>query len=305
MVNRSFTKRSESDGWPGLICRWNHDTRPEYLLGTTRSGTLRPTPDDHGLAYECDLHRAAQRPGRDGSARRYFGFELRVRLLRGHMGLARWVPASHTGQRPDHRPGAHQRPSLRQASCSMRSLAEYAQVDVAEVRRYAEAGELGRFLKRSDLPSGRVPSTPLSRAEGKTRLRELGQVCVGDRHGRAAQLRKQLTAKQCQLELAAMTVDPVTQKPYGKPPTDKQVAVEKMRHKSSREKQLETYAAAPDWPVKGNTMTTNDDPHPSYSPPAISENMPGRFSYLRPGGVNAGFTGQRPRRKIRGRRFRR
>ena len=32
--------------------------------------------------------------------------------------------------------------------------------------------------------------------------------------------------------------------------------------------------------------------HPSYVNPAIADSMPSEFSYLRPGEVNAGFTGE-------------
>lgn len=39
---------------------------------------------------------------------------------------------------------------------------------------------------------------------------------------------------------------------------------------------------------------SDNNSHQSYQPPAIADNMPGEFSYLRPGEVNAGITG-RPR----------
>src|SRR6266403_929747 len=32
----SFTAQSRADGWPDMVCRFNH--QDEYLLGTTRSG---------------------------------------------------------------------------------------------------------------------------------------------------------------------------------------------------------------------------------------------------------------------------
>jgi hypothetical protein len=39
-------------------------------------------------------------------------------------------------------------------------------------------------------------------------------------------------------------------------------------------------------------MMSDSAPHQSYVPPAIADNMPNTFSYLRPGEVNAGFTGE-------------
>ena len=240
VVNRSFTKRSESDGWPGLICRWNHDARPEYLLGTTRSGTLRPTPDNHGLAYECDL--IEQRGDLAAMVARgdIWGSSFAFACYEDTWGLHDGYPLRTliSGRIIDLAPTND--PAYESATCSMRSLAEYVNVDVAEVRRYAEAGELGRFLKRTDLPSGRVPSTPLTRAEGKSRLRELGQVHVRDSARIPAQLRKQLSSKQAQLEVLAMALDPVTGEAYGKPLTKEQQAVERLRHKTSKQQLVET-----------------------------------------------------------------
>jgi hypothetical protein len=37
---------------------------------------------------------------------------------------------------------------------------------------------------------------------------------------------------------------------------------------------------------------SDNNPHPSYVQPAVADNMPRQFSYLRPGQTNAGFTGQ-------------
>lgn len=246
VVNRSFTRRSESDNWPGLICRWNHDDRPEYLLGTTRSGTLRPTPDNHGLAYECDLIEQRSdlaamvaRGDISGSSFAFVCFEDTWGL---HDGFP--LRTLISGRIIDLAPVSD--PAYSAATCSMRSLAEYVQVDVAEVRKYAEAGELGRFLKRSDLPSGSVPKGLLTRAEGKSRLKELGQVHVGDRYGRAAQLRKQMSSRQKQLEVLAMKLDPTTGKPYGKPPTKQQEELERLRPKSRHERELQLMAAR--WP---------------------------------------------------------
>jgi len=61
-----------------------------------------------------------------------------------------------------------------------------------------------------------------------------------------ANQRRKLSARQAQLEVLAMALDPVSQKPYGKPLTDKQQQVEAMRHKSSRQKWLETDAMRED-----------------------------------------------------------
>jgi len=56
-VMPSFFAKSRADGWPGtgagVVCRYNHDDM--YLLGTTRSGTLRLSTDEQGLDYTVDV----------------------------------------------------------------------------------------------------------------------------------------------------------------------------------------------------------------------------------------------------------
>ena len=52
-INPSFFDLGRSQGFPGVICRFNHQDM--YLLGTTRSGTLQLNVDGVGLDYEVDL----------------------------------------------------------------------------------------------------------------------------------------------------------------------------------------------------------------------------------------------------------
>ncbi len=51
-IDPSFFAKSAADGWPGVMCRYNHED--DALLGTTAAGTLRLSVDDVGLEYECD-----------------------------------------------------------------------------------------------------------------------------------------------------------------------------------------------------------------------------------------------------------
>ena len=37
---------------------------------------------------------------------------------------------------------------------------------------------------------------------------------------------------------------------------------------------------------------SDNNPHPSYTPPAIAENMPGKFSYVGRPGTDRGLSGQ-------------
>jgi len=52
-INPGFFNKSRADGYPGVVCRFNH--QDNFLLGTINSGTLRLSLDDVGLLYEVDL----------------------------------------------------------------------------------------------------------------------------------------------------------------------------------------------------------------------------------------------------------
>ena len=52
-VDPGFFAKSKGDGWPGVVARYQHDD--SFILGTSRSGTLRLSTDDTGLLYEVDL----------------------------------------------------------------------------------------------------------------------------------------------------------------------------------------------------------------------------------------------------------
>ena len=49
--NRAFTQ-SKTEGWPDVVCRYNHND--DFLLGTTRAGTCLIDFDDTGLMYDVD-----------------------------------------------------------------------------------------------------------------------------------------------------------------------------------------------------------------------------------------------------------
>ena len=50
-IDPSALRKSEADGWPGVMARYNH----ELLLGSIAGGSLRLTVDGTGLDYEVDL----------------------------------------------------------------------------------------------------------------------------------------------------------------------------------------------------------------------------------------------------------
>ena len=51
VVEKSAFSQSQGHGFPGVVCRFEHET----LLGTTASGTLQLRTNEHGLDYTVDV----------------------------------------------------------------------------------------------------------------------------------------------------------------------------------------------------------------------------------------------------------
>ncbi|MFF8839582.1 HK97 family phage prohead protease [Streptomyces sp. NPDC015130] len=165
-LDPAFFAKSEGDGWPDVMARYNHDDN--RLLGTTEAETLRLLVDGTGLDYSVavpasreDVYELVQRGDvrRSSFAFRTFaddwsqtedGFPLRT-LLSG--ALVDVAPVNT--------------PAYMDTSTGLRSLAEKAGADLAEVRAAAASGELSRFLGAKppttiDLaPSGQGDTHPL------------------------------------------------------------------------------------------------------------------------------------------------
>ena len=144
-IDPAFFNKSESDGWPDVMARYNHDDN--FLLGTTAGGTLRLMTDGTGLDYTCDppSHRGdvveliARGDVRQSSfAFQVFdedwdttdqGFPVRT-LLSGR--LVDVAPVNT--------------PAYLDTSTGLRSLAARLDVDPTEIEEAAKAGELKRFF---------------------------------------------------------------------------------------------------------------------------------------------------------------
>ncbi|MGW1440291.1 HK97 family phage prohead protease [Streptomyces griseus] len=151
-IDPGFFAKSEGDGWPEVMARYNHDDN--RLLGTTDAGTLRLVVDGTGLDYEADVPASREdvmelvRRGdvrRSSFAFRTFeddwaatpeGFPLRT-LLSG--ALVDVAPVNA--------------PAYMDTSTGLRSLADKAGAELAEVRAAADSGDLARFLNR---PKGKT-----------------------------------------------------------------------------------------------------------------------------------------------------
>lgn len=148
---KAFNK-SAGDGYPGVVARFNH--LDEFLLGTTRAGTLRLSIDDNGLLYEVDVPKTREDVyelvQRGDVAKSSFafrvleddwestsdGFPVRTLLKTQLMDVAPVVTPAY----PD-------------ATAGLRSLATAKDADFEEVRNMAKKGELARLFKRTDRPS--------------------------------------------------------------------------------------------------------------------------------------------------------
>jgi HK97 family phage prohead protease len=151
VVERSFFNKSRGDGWPDVMCRYNHDDN--MLLGTTGAGTLRLGLDDTGLDYNvspphsrADVVELVTR----GDVRKS-SFAFRVPKDGEDWGLSdQGYPMRHllTGQLVDVAPVNV--PAYLDTSAALRSLAVRMEAEEEEVRNLAGANELRRFFVRTD-----------------------------------------------------------------------------------------------------------------------------------------------------------
>jgi HK97 family phage prohead protease len=144
-IDPGFFAKSEGDGWPRVMARYNHDGN--MLLGTSRAGTLRLQTDGTGLDYSVDVPAAredvyelVQRGDVSESSFAFFTFEDDWSMTDDGFPVRTLL----SGQLVDVAPVND--PAYLDTSTGLRSLAEKAGAELAEVRAAAEAGELKRFL---------------------------------------------------------------------------------------------------------------------------------------------------------------
>lgn len=147
-INRSFFNKSQSDGWPDVLARYNHDDN--MLLGTTAGGTLRLMLDDTGLVYEVDppTHRAdvvelIARGDVRQSSFAFMTYEDDWAMTENDFPLRTLI----SGQLRDVAPV--NTPAYQDTSTGLRSLAVRFEADLSEVQKLAEEGELKRFFGKA------------------------------------------------------------------------------------------------------------------------------------------------------------
>jgi uncharacterized protein len=150
----SVWNKSAGDGYPGVVCRFQHDDR--MLLGATRSGTLRLHVNDRGLDYECDLPE---------TRRDTYDLIARGDVAESSVAFQVWPD----GDEWSYEDGAPLRKLLSArlidtapvtspayssgTSVALRSLARHVDADFADVQHYADQDQLCKFFTRSDRPA--------------------------------------------------------------------------------------------------------------------------------------------------------
>ncbi|MGW6142165.1 HK97 family phage prohead protease [Streptomyces sp. NPDC055140] len=144
-IDPSFFSKSEGDGWPEVMARYNHDDN--RLLGTTEGGTLRLAVDGTGLDYQVDVPNSradvlelVQRGDVTRSSFAFYTFEDDWAMTEDGFPMRTLLSGRLVDVAPVNTP------AYLDTSTGLRSLAEKAGADLAEVRAAAEGGDLKRFL---------------------------------------------------------------------------------------------------------------------------------------------------------------
>lgn len=152
---RVFNK-SRSDGFPGVICRFNHSD--DLVLGTTRTGTCRVNVDGTGLQYEVDVPQCRsdvyELTERGDIAHSSFAFQSYEDEWGYEDGMAQRMvlsarlldvaPVTNPAY-PDATVGVR---SL--AGPALRSLARHMDASIEDVMAHAQRDELRSFFTRTD-----------------------------------------------------------------------------------------------------------------------------------------------------------
>jgi HK97 family phage prohead protease len=171
-IDSRFFNKSAGDGWPGVMCRYNHSDN--HLLGTTAGATLRLSIDSTGLDYECDLpaHRAdvaelVTRGDVHQSSFAFVTYQDDWGVTKDDFPLRTLV----SGQLIDVAPV--NTPAYTDTSTGLRSLAHRVGAEFEEVRLAAEENQLRKFFGAKpavviDLAErGKSPETETAKEPGQ------------------------------------------------------------------------------------------------------------------------------------------
>lgn len=169
VVAPGFFNKSRADGWPGIsgrgvVCRYNHEDL--YLLGSTRSGTLRLSVDETGLNYSVDVPECREdvyeMVKRGDIAQSSFAFQVTDQEWRqSDQGYPQRVLLE--GKLIDVAPVTV--PAYQDTTVGLRSLAEWKNVPLEDVIELAAEDELRRLFVRVDGAAKQPRRRPKSGAQ--------------------------------------------------------------------------------------------------------------------------------------------
>lgn len=157
-VDHTAFDESRIDGWPDVVCRFNH--KDDLLLGTTHARTLDLHIDDTGLAYDveppqsrADILEYCQRgdirhssfafrvfPGGDEWGVSEFNYPMRTLVSVQLVDVAPVLDPAY----PDSTAAA------RAIDGAVRSMSDWVQCDPEEVRSRLSEGRAMEFFRRTD-----------------------------------------------------------------------------------------------------------------------------------------------------------
>jgi HK97 family phage prohead protease len=159
VVTPSFFNHTRANGWPDVICRYNHDDN--MLLGTTGGNTLRLWTDETGLVYEVDppASRAdiVELIERGDVRKSSFAFRVDSKgdewtLTDQDYPLRKLTSGQLVDVAPVNMPAYESTSAgMRNLDVALASLAARMEADPAEVRKLAQENDLKRFFVRTDI----------------------------------------------------------------------------------------------------------------------------------------------------------
>ncbi len=160
-VRSTAFNQSMADGWPGAVCRYNHD--PNMLLGTIGGGTVSLRTDNLGLQYDVlpPQSRADILELVDRGDIRHSSFAFRVPAGGDEWGITdQQYPLRSllTVELVDVAPVVD--PAYPDATAGLRSLAAHMEAPYEDVADLAQKDELRKFFIRTDKTAGAPAGKP-------------------------------------------------------------------------------------------------------------------------------------------------
>ncbi|MCP2339173.1 HK97 family phage prohead protease [Actinomadura rupiterrae] len=170
-IEPRFFAKSQADGWPGVMARYNHSDN--MLLGTTAAGTLRLAVDATGLDYtvvppssRADVVELVQRGDVRQSSFAFRTFEDEWAQTEQGFPLRTLVSGALVDVAPVNSP------AYPDTSTGLRSLAAQVGADPDEVLQAAAANELRRFFAH---PPATVIDMHVNRNTPDEKLQEIAR----------------------------------------------------------------------------------------------------------------------------------